>query len=79
MTGSHEVRGSIPLDSTNIFHSLWQPTRLLFLFLHINKRAKLIVIYINAGFADYFVVLIHLKFWLAFIGPISLSEFLVIY
>ncbi len=32
MTGSHEVRGSIPLDSTNKFNNLRQAARLPFLF-----------------------------------------------
>jgi hypothetical protein len=40
MTGSHEVRGSIPLGSTNIFKQLGVATRLPLTVLCVYSRAK---------------------------------------
>ena len=41
MTGSHEVRGSIPLDSTNKFNSLGHLSRCPFLVWGVNGVSNL--------------------------------------
>ena len=39
MTGSHEVRGSIPLGSTNTFNKLGHPLRMPFVFVQLLPPA----------------------------------------